>query len=303
MDEEEFNNLMKAGEIAARARTYAESLAREGMKVLELAEKIEQYIKSLGGQPAFPVNISINEVAAHYTPIPGDSLEIPSGSVVKIDIGVHVEGFIADTATTVCFSEALKRLADACRDALEKALKVVEVGKKFSEVGHVIERTIKSYGFSPVYNLSGHSIDRYTIHAGEIIPNYRDFKNFGRFRDGRVYAIEPFASNGKGYVREGSTITIYALRYNPKKLKSLSEDAKKVFERIYGERRGLPFAKRWYVSEFGQEVVDRALDELRRRGLLVSYPVLIEASRGVVAQFEHTVVIYRGRVYVSTARF
>jgi len=303
MDEEEFNKLMKAGEIAARVRDYAETLVREGMKVIELAERIEERIRSLGAQPAFPVNISINEVAAHYTPIPNDELEIPSGSVVKIDVGVHVDGFIADTATTVCLSEAFRGLVEACRDALERALRAIEVGKRFSEIGQVVEKVIKDRGYVPVYNLSGHSIDRYTIHAGEVIPNYRDLKNFGRFREGKVYAIEPFATNGRGYVKEGSAITIYALRYNPKKLKSMDEECRRVFERIYSERRTLPFAKRWYVREFGHELLDRAIEEFRKRGLLVSYPILVEASGGVVAQFEHTIVIYRGRVYVSTARF
>ncbi len=301
MDEQEFEAYMKAGEIACKALRYGLSMVREGAKLLEIANSIESYIRSLGGEPAFPVNISINEVAAHYTPPPGDESVVPPKAVVKVDIGVHIDGYIADTAATVSLDPSLNDLLQSCFEALENGLKIVAPGVKFAEFGKVVESVIKSRGYKPVYNLSGHSLDRYTIHAGDVIPNYRDIKCISRFRDGRAYALEPFATTGVGLVEDGPCVTIYAIRYNPKKLKGLSENARKFVEEVYGSRRSLPFSTRWYIDRYGSSLSE-ILNELRRSKMLIEYPVLVERSRGVVAQFEHTIVIYRGRTYVTTAQ-
>ena len=299
LDEQEFEMYMRAGEIACRALKYGASLVREGVKLLDIAESIENYIRSLGADPAFPVNISINDLAAHYTPVPNDESHIPSNAIVKLDVGVHVDGYIADTATTICLSQTALNLAEACREALEKGLRVVRVGTRFSDFGRIVENTIKSRGYKPVYNLGGHGLDRYRLHTGEVVPNHFELSNFSRFRDGRAYALEPFATNGVGFVRDGPVVTIYALRYNPKKVRQLSDEARKFFEDVYSSRRGLPFSTRWYVQRYG-ESIRRILEELRRAKLLIEYPILIERGGGLVTQFEHTIVIYRGEVYVST---
>ncbi len=301
MEEREFEAYMKAGEIACKALKYGLSLVKEGAKVLDIANTIESYIRSLGGESAFPVNISINEVAAHYTPTPMDNLVIPSNAIVKIDVGVHVDGYIADTAATVSLNPELSTLLEACREALERGLSVVGPNVKFTEFGKVVESVIRSRGFKPIYNLSGHSLDRYAIHSGEVIPNYRDVKCFSRFRDGRAYALEPFATNGVGFVVDSPYVTIYAIKYNPKKVKSLSDEARKFLEEVYGSRRSLPFATRWYFDRYGKSL-HSILDELRRNKLLIEYPALVEKSKGFVAQFEHTIVIYRNKVYITTAQ-
>jgi len=133
---------------------------KPGVKLEEVAEKVESYIRELGGQPAFPLNISINEVAAHRTPMIGDDEVIPEESVVKVDIGVHFNGYIADTAVTLVFNDKYNKLAEAAADALEKALLAVGPGVRFSKVGAVIETTIKKHGYKAIKNLSGHSLDR-----------------------------------------------------------------------------------------------------------------------------------------------
>ncbi len=299
LDEQELEMYMKAGEIACRALRYGASLVKEGAKLIDIAENVENHIRSLGGEPAFPVNISINQLAAHYTPTPNDDAVVPAEAVVKLDVGVHVDGYIADTATTVSLNPVAASLVDACREALERGLKVVGAGTKFSEFGRVVENVIKSRGFKPIYNLGGHGLDRYSLHSGEVVPNHYEIANFSRFRDGRAYALEPFATNGVGFVRDGPAVTIYALRFNPKRVKQLSERTRKFFEEVYSKRRGLPFAIRWYVPRYGDEIRE-ILAELRRSKLLIEYPVLIERGGGLVAQFEHTVVIYKGRVYVTT---
>lgn len=299
MTEEVLEKYMKAGEIACRVRRLAHSIVKPGIRILELVEKLENEIVSLGGKPAFPINVSINEIAAHYTPPPHDTSVIPENSVVKIDIGVHVDGYIADTATTIVFDPRYERLAEAAYAALEHAVKILRPGIRFSEIGRVVEATIRSYGYKPILNLCGHSMDAYTIHAGEAIPNHYDLKNIGRLRNNRAYAIEPFATNGLGIVDETSVVTIYALRYNPKKLKSLSSDSQTFFNRVFRERRTLPFTLRWYATKAVN--IDRVLQQLSLAGLLIEYPVLVERARGIVAQFEHTVVVYRNSIYVTTS--
>ncbi len=297
LSEEDVKMYLKAGGIAKRVREYASRIAKPGLSVLELAESIEDKIRELGGEPAFPVNISINEVAAHYTPVIDDKTVIPGNSIVKIDIGVHVNGYIADTATTVSFNPVHESLLEASRQALEKAIDFLKPGVRACDIGRVVEETISSYGFKPIRNLSGHSIDRYLIHSGYSIPNYGDSWIKWSFSEG-VYAIEPFATNGVGFVREESVVTIFSLRSTRARLSVLE---KKVVNDLWSSRRSLPFCERWLRSYSRSiEGVRGIIQSLIRKGILHLYPVLVERSGGLVSQFEHTLVIYRGEVIVTT---
>ena len=301
MDEEELKSYIRAGEIAARVRDYAERIAKPGMKILDLAETVERKIVELGGKPAFPCNISINHEAAHRTPIIGDELIIPEDSVVKIDIGVHVNGYIADTAVTVSFNPRYEALLNAVREALERALKVVSAGVRFSEVGRTVENTLKSYGYKPIKNLSGHSLDRYIIHAGESIPNYHELISLSRFKSNRAYAIEPFGTDGRGFVVESDTITIYAL-WKTGKVKGLTLDEKRVFMNIRERFKTLPFTERWLTDVFNGDVerLRKSLNRLLEKKIIYGYPILVEAGGGMVAQFEHTVLVLDREVIVTT---
>ncbi len=291
LDDEAIQKYIKAGRIACIIRKEAERYIKVGMSLIDVAKYIEQKISEYGGIPAFPTNISINSIAAHYTPEPDDKSIITDNSIVKVDIGVHVDGYIADTASTIVFDDKYITLAEAAKEAVEKAIKIVDKGIKFSEVGNIINNTIKNYGYNPIYNLSGHSVDRYVLHSGEVIPNFRDRMNFGSFKVGNVYAIEPFATTGVGYVENSSKITIYSLKLNPKKLNKLSNDIQTLFNTIYSERRALPFALRWYTNIYELELLTKIIKVLLSQGLAISYPVLVERTRGLVAQYEHTVLI------------
>lgn len=291
---------VKAGEIAKKVREEALRIAKPGMKLLDLADYIENRIRELGGEPAFPANLSLNSIAAHYTPVIDDDQVIPENAVLKIDLGVHVDGYIADTATTISFNPAFESLLEASRKALERAIDIVKPGVKASDVGKVIEDTIVSYGFKPIRNLTGHSIDRFMIHAGLSIPNFWDRSASWRFTDG-VYAIEPFATTGVGFVREGSVATIFSLRTGkPRSRLSLFE--KKVVEWIWGTRRSLPFCERWLkgVIESSTSGIRNVISMLLRKGIVNIYPILVEKSNGVVAQFEHTILIHGREVIVTT---
>ena len=298
LDSQAVDKLIRAGRIAKEVRELAIRYAKPSMKLLDLAEYVEKKIIELGGAPAFPVNISINEVAAHYTPVIDDELVIPEGSVVKIDIGVHIDGYIADTAATVSFNPAYDGLLEAAQTALEKALEAVRPGIPVNRIGKIICETIESMGYKPIRNLSGHSIDHYMIHGGKSIPNYYDILTRWKLRDG-VYAIEPFATTGVGLVREGSIVTIYSLIKHRKTRMTLQE--KRLFDKIWSERRTLPFTERWYVGLFkSKEGLRNTLASMLRKKIIYGYPVLIERSNGIVAQFEHTFIINGSDIIITT---
>ncbi len=298
LNDEEVDKLLEAGRIARIVREEAAKTARPGMKLLKLAEYVEGRIKELGGEPAFPVNLSINEVAAHYTPVINDEIVIPDEAVLKIDLGVHVDGYIADTAVTVSFNSLYEGLLEASRQALENALSILRPGLRANEIGKTIEDTIKSMGYKPIKNLTGHSIGRWLIHSGMSIPNYNDRFARWRLQDG-VYAIEPFATDGVGLVREGSIITIYSLI--PRRRMRATARELAIYRRIWTERKTLPFTERWYKDTSSSvEGLRSIFKQMMNHGLLHGYPVLIERGRGMVAQFEHTFIIRGKDVIVTT---
>jgi methionyl aminopeptidase len=300
VDEEVLRAYIEAGRIAKMVREEAAKRIQPGLSVYEFCTWVENKIVELGGKPAFPCNLSINDVAAHYSPLVGDELLVPEESVVKIDLGVHVDGYIADTAVTVSFSDKWSLLLEAVRSALDKAISAIAPGVRFSEIGRIIETTITSYGFKPISNLGGHSLARYTIHAGESIPNvYEPFLR-GKFSIGKAYAIEPFGTNGVGSVKEGDLVTIYAL-VRPNLKRRLNDIQRRVLNAIRERFKTLPFSERWLTDVAPIEDIRNALRRLSKMGFLTRYPVLIEKGGGMVAQFEHTIVITdSGDVIVTT---
>jgi len=258
----------EAGKIAAQVLKEAGSYIKEDMQLLEVAQFAEDRIRDLGGNIAFPCNISINEIASHYTP-DDDIPRFKKGDVVKIDIGVHVEGYIADTAKTLEIgTENHTRLITASKDALDKAILSIKESVQTRTVGKVIEETITKHGFSPVKDLTGHSLEQYKLHSGISIPNYGSFFS-QKIKKDMVFAIEPFATYGRGNIRHGKP-HIYAAGKTGTKA-----------HRDIGERFGaLPFALRW--------VPEMSLDDLKG---LREYPELIESSGAIVAQSEHTVIV------------
>lgn len=291
--------LMKAGRIASQVRSKARSIVDVGTPIIEICDFVQRSILDLGGRQAFPCNVDVNHVAAHYTSPVGDKSVIPEGALVKVDIGVHVDGYIADTATTVCLEPSLEGLVEAAEEGLEAALKTVRAGVRASEVGAAIERTIKRKGFKPIRNLTGHRMARYLVHAGQSIPNVSSSDSH-RLRVGDVYAIEPFSvpPDAEGLVMDGPPGHIYLFK---KKRKISSKEARRMLKYIQAEFRSLPFASRWVLRKFpGSEGVD-AFSELQTSRCIYSYPQLVERSHGPVAQAEHTVIVTEDGCLVTTA--
>jgi methionyl aminopeptidase len=293
------DSLIKAGGIASQVREEAKTIVKVGKPVIEICEFVRRRVSELGGGLAFPCNVDIDHVAAHYTSPLGDMTVVEEGSLVKVDIGVHVDGYIADTATTICLDPSLKGLVNAAEAGLDEAIKAVRAGARSNDIGAIIEKTIKSRGAIPIRNLTGHRMARYVVHAGQSIPNVSS-GNGHTLREGEVYAIEPFSvpPTASGMITDGPTGHIYLFK---KKRRVRSETAKRMLKVIQSEYRTLPFASRWIQGRFqGQEGVE-AFSELLRSRCIYSYPQLVEKSRAPVAQAEHTVIVTEDGCTVTTS--
>ncbi len=252
----------KAGLIAAEVLEFGKKLINVDVPLLEVAEKIDEKIISLGGKPAFPVNISINHIAAHYSPYPDDTTTFKEGDLVKLDVGVHINGAIGDTACTVDLGDN-KELIEASKKALEEALKMFVPGTKIGEIGKVVQNIIKEYNLTPIINLTGHQVEKYNLHAGTVIPNY-DNGDPNKLKEGQIFAVEPFATNGEGKVIEGKPSSIYKLM----EIKQVRDPKiRKMIQFIAEEYHELPFAKRWIVKKFPN--ANFALTLLEKEGISV----------------------------------
>ncbi len=269
-----------------------------GKTVYQICEEVEGEIIKRGAKCAFPVNTSINEVAAHYTAEPDDPITITDSDLVKIDLGAQINGYIADTAVTVCYDPQYDGLVQAAEEALEKAMSMVRVGVKASDIGRAIEASIKQMGFKPIANLSGHSLDKYTIHAGKTIPNIWSIGGFTLSGDS-AYACEPFVTTaeGGGFVRNGQIKNIFAL--NSRK-KTKNEEADKLLDFVWENFNMLPFALRWLTKQWEEKEARVLLDHLIKKKAVQAYPILLEIQEQRVAQAEHTFIPNETGVTVTT---
>lgn len=275
----------KAGDIAAQALEYGKSLINVGASLFAVTEKIEKKIEKLNGKLAFPINISINNVAAHNIAENKDE-KFKKGDLVKLDVGVHVNGCIGDNAATIDLGNHAE-LVKASEKALEEAIKVIKIGIKLNEIGKVIDKTIRGFGFKPIRNLSGHEIQEYEQHAGLTVPNY-DNNDKTELEKGMVIAIEPFATDGAGLIEESKPSGIFRIAL----LKNIrSGIARDVLKHIFEEYKTLPFAKKWLLKKFPEFKVNFALRMLEREKILHQYPRLVEKGNGLVSQAEHTLLI------------
>lgn len=327
MNKQEIESYIKAGEIAKEVKTFAKEIIKPNMKLIEIAEAVDAKIFELGGEPAFPVNLSLNEIAAHYTPAPGD--ETVAEGILKIDIGVAVDGYIADTAFSVDLTES-REFSSVARDIpskegtdvpsssgmielnekiLEEATKKIRIGMEICDIGEVCQKTLEEWNeknnsnFSIIKNLSGHSLGQNEIHAGLTISNY---KNDNQAELKGAFAIEPFVTTGVGKIYEGQSGGIYVLQSDTQ---VRDRDAREVLKFIKENFVTRPFCLRWLVSrssEFGvrssvtENKLKFILATLVKQGILHEYPMLIESSKAPVSQFENTFVIADGKVLCTT---
>ncbi len=294
----QLQDYIDAGKIASEVRENTRRKNHVGSTLEEICNSIEKEIASKGGKCAFPVNVSLNEIAAHYTAEPNDKIIVKDTDLLKIDLGVQINGYIADTAVTVCYDPKYDYLVLAAESALREAMSIIRVGTKSSDVGKAIENTAKQMGGIPIANLSGHSLEQYTIHAGKSVPNIWSIGSFS-FQSTEAYACEPFVttSDGSGFVREGKIRNIFSL---VTRKRTKDEDANKMIDFIWQKFNMLPFALRWFIPEYDEKTARDLLERLIKNKVVRSYPILVESKGERVAQAEHTFIPQENSVLVTT---
>jgi methionyl aminopeptidase len=292
LDDETLEKYREAGDIWRTVMDEAADMVEVGTTHLEVAEYAESRVEELGGGHAFPVNISVNEEASHATPARDEETEFAEGDLVCLDIGVHVDGYIADAAVTVDLGDHGDLVA-AAEEALDAALAEMGPGVETGVVGAAVEEVIRSYDLTPVLNLSGHGVQQYDAHTEPNVPN-RGVERSVELQPGQVVAVEPFATDGRGKVGEGSTEEIFELQ---RERSVRNRAAREVLEQVTSEFEGLPFAARWVDSSRAS----MALRRLKQNGVLRGYPVLKEEDGKFVSQAEHTVVVTEDGIENLTA--
>jgi len=293
------DELYQAGRVARRVKEEVYRLVRPGVNILDLAERVESLIADNNARPAFPCNVGVNEVAAHFTPVTGYSEQLSAKSVVKVDFGVEIDGYIADTAVTVTDEPLGDSMRLAAEEALRAALKVARAGVRVSEIGAAIQGVVSRRGFKPIRNLTGHEIARFNLHAGVSIPNVETTDSY-RLQSGHVYAVEPFVTlpDGSGEVEAISDVTIFRVEPLRRPDRGLGGDDHRLLEQIDRMFRGLPYAERW-LSSLGAEAMS-IHQRLVKMGRIQGYPVLVEKKRMPVAQAEHTILVLTDGLEVLT---
>jgi len=300
MDDSVYDKYRRAGKITGDARDYGAKLIKEGVGFLEVVNKVESKILEAGAGLAFPVNISINEIAAHFTPKHSDTdLVFKKGDVVKLDVGAHIDGYIGDTAITIeVGTNKYTDMIKASRHALDNAIALVSAKVKLSDIGKIIQETITSYGYKPIDNLTGHGLEKNNLHSGLSIPNVQNRLDIKKPKNGDVVAIEPFATDGAGHVISAKSSNIY--RYTGSTRTKIIRDIRTrvLAMKIHKNFNTLPFAERWCKNLL--QNTDIELRKLLMVGCIKDYPQLIDAKRGIVTQAEHTVIIHEDDCEVIT---
>jgi methionyl aminopeptidase len=293
----ELESYRKAGKIASNARKNIVHLVRPGESILKICEESEEMIRKCGAVPAFPTNVSVNHITAHYTSPPNDETVFPDSGLVKIDLGASVDGYLSDTAVTVDLDGKESALIDASQKALSAAISIIKSGTSITSIGETISRIIVGSGLKPISNLTGHSLTQNSLHSGIAVPNVV-VPSRHTMREGEVYAIEPFVTkkDGKGFVKDTSQVYIYSCSGESPKLGDGTVQKKELFNNLRRRFKSLPFALRWVGGDVDRGQFKRLLKE----GLLTQYPVLVEASKKIVAQSEHTVLVRKYNCEVLT---
>ncbi|MCQ1538341.1 type II methionyl aminopeptidase [Methanocalculus taiwanensis] len=290
MNDEMIDQYKQSGRLAKKILHKGARMIAPGVSLAEVADCVCTMIHDEGAGIAFPPNISLNEAAAHDTAAPSDDRTFAAGDLVKLDIGIHIEGYIADTALTVDLGDNAL-LVEASRAALDSALSMAKPGIRAGELGAAIQEAIVSRGFRPVSNLTGHGLDLYSLHASPSVPNIGSGGGT-LLKEGMAIAIEPFASTGSGRVNEGGRVEIFSqIAVKPVRTPA----GRKILEEVR-DRRGLPFARRWLSTDRA----DLALTALIRQGVLRSYPVLQDVPGSLVSQAEHTIIVTEDGCIVTT---
>lgn len=300
------NDLRKAAEVHRQVRQYAQKFIKPGLTLTEIVNGIEDSVRALTGHDGltegdsliagmgFPTGVSLNHCAAHYTPNAGNKIVLQQEDVMKVDIGVHVNGNICDSAFTVTFDPVYDNLLAAVKDATNTGVKAAGIDVRMSDIGELVQEAMesyeveikgKTYPVKAIRNLNGHDIIPYTIHGGKSVPIVKS-SDHTKMEEGEVFAIETFGSTGKGYVRDDMEISHYAKKADVSPASLRVSSAKKIYSAITKNFGTLPFCRR-YLDRLGHEKYLLGLNSLVAAGVVEAYPPLCDIKGSYTAQYEH----------------
>jgi methionyl aminopeptidase len=199
----ELEGMARAGEIVVDTLALIGEELRPGISMLELDSLAEEYIRERGGVPTskgyrgYPATLCIspNEMIVHGIPTEYRARE---GDVIAVDLGVTLDGLVADSAYTFGVGEIspdAQRLLDVCQEALAAGIDQARVGNHVSDIGHAIQTTVEGAGFSVVRSLVGHGVGR-AYHEDPQIPNFGAPGRGSELLPGMTLAIEPMINAG-----------------------------------------------------------------------------------------------------------
>jgi methionyl aminopeptidase len=291
------NKMKDIGNASADAMIYAAKMVRPGAKLLDVAEASEKFLRDKGFGLAFPINLSINAQAAHYTPTVGDEKVFSDNDIVKIDFGAEKNGLLSDGAITIDLSGKNQRMVDVAELALDNAISAVRHGVSVCDIGKAVADTVKDTGFVPIKNLGGHAIKEHELHAEFFIPNY-DNGDFTIIEEGMVIAIEPFITTGKGMVTDSDINEIWSYVSS---VPVRSAEAKLLMQHMENNNSKEPFAVRWFSNLVNSKFrLYAAISELARAGVIEPHPTLVEISGKDVAQAEAQLMVTKDGCNVIT---
>jgi len=234
---------------------------------------------------AFPVGININNVAAHWTPLENDMTRIMHDDVVKLDYGIHFDGYILDSAFTFAYNKKYINLIECNINACQKAAIMAKYNVPIFDISTCISDEIQKYGFNTIKDICGHQIKPYKIHAGFPIPNFKlDLKI--KFNKGDIFAIEPFVTNGNGITfKNMNDVSHYMFNYLKYDFNKISK--KKILTETIKKYKTLAFNYRHIVDTESINL----LKILTSKNIYEKYPPITENMQSQISQFETTVYI------------
>ncbi|KAK8658665.1 hypothetical protein V6N13_036867 [Hibiscus sabdariffa] len=304
LEKPKYNAVRQAAEVHRQVRKYIKSILKPGMLMTDLCETLENTVRKLISENglqagiAFPTGCSLNWVAAHWTPNSGDKTVLEYDDVMKLDFGTHIDGYIVDCAFTVAFNPMYDPLLEASREATNTGIKEAGIDVRLCDVGAAIQEVMESYEVEingkvfqvkSIRNLNGHSIGPYQIHAGKSVPIVKGGEQT-KMEEGEFFAIETFASTGKGYVREDLECSHYMKNFDVGHIPLRLPRAKQLLATINKNFSTLAFCRR-YLDRLGETKYLMALKNLCDAGIVQPYPPLCDVKGSYVSQFEHTILL------------
>ena len=308
------NNLKKAADIHYKVRNECRTYIKSNTKYYDIVKLYENCIKKYSDENsgiAFPIGFSINNICAHDSSYYGDNRILNKNDILKIDIGIHYNGYIIDSAQTIIvdnddnIDDKTTNLINSTIDATHIAIKNSGTDVRLYELSELIYETINSYDdINPIGILGGHNINKYIIHGGKLIlckPNeiQNNIQNNMKMEENEIYAIETFASTGSGNLINLNNISHYKQKKNDKQTDKFMKlyDCKDYIK----NRKGLPFNYDWILSnKYEKNKIDKnkidkikkELNNLVKFDIIEHYPPLSDTDpKSLTSQLEHTIFV------------